>query len=43
VDLLVADPSKACQSLGWQPRVSFEELVRLMVDADLKRMGGEIT
>jgi GDPmannose 4,6-dehydratase len=43
VDLLVADPSKARQSLGWQPRVTFEELVRLMVDADLKRIGGEIT
>jgi len=43
VDLLVADPSKACQSMGWQPRVSFEELVRLMVDADLKRISREIS
>jgi GDPmannose 4,6-dehydratase len=37
VDLLVADPSKAKKSLGWEPRVSFEELVRMMVDADIAR------
>jgi GDPmannose 4,6-dehydratase len=35
VDLLLADPSKARQRLGWRPEVSFGELVRLMVDADL--------
>jgi GDPmannose 4,6-dehydratase len=35
VDLLLGDPSKARKALGWQPRVSFKELVRLMVDADL--------
>ena len=39
VDLLLADPSKARQRLGWTPRVSFEELVRMMVDADLARLG----
>ncbi|HUE75451.1 MAG TPA: GDP-mannose 4,6-dehydratase, partial [Chloroflexota bacterium] len=32
---LVADPRKARATLGWQPSVSFEELVREMVDADL--------
>ena len=37
VDLLVADPSKARRNLGWEPRVSFHELVRMMVDADLER------
>jgi len=37
VDLLVADPSKARKQLGWKPRVSFAELVRTMVDADLER------
>ena len=37
VDLLVADPSKARVKLQWEPRVSFEELVRMMVDADLAR------
>ncbi len=35
VDLLVADPSKARQKLGWSPTVTFEELVKMMVDADL--------
>jgi GDPmannose 4,6-dehydratase len=37
VDLLVADPTKARTVLGWEPRVSFEELVRMMVDADVAR------
>lgn len=36
VDLLIGDPSKARQQLGWEPKVKFKELVRLMVDADLK-------
>ena len=35
---LVGDPSKARQRLGWQPTVSFEELVCLLVDADLERL-----
>ena len=35
VDLLVGDASKAERVLGWRPRTSFAELVRLMVDADL--------
>jgi GDPmannose 4,6-dehydratase len=35
VDLLVGDPAKARQVLGWQPKVSFAELVRIMVDADI--------
>jgi GDPmannose 4,6-dehydratase len=39
VDTLLADPSKARRLLGWQPEVSFVELVRMMVDADLKLMG----
>ena len=37
VDLLVSDPSKAREKLGWEPTVNFEELVSLMVEADLKR------
>jgi GDPmannose 4,6-dehydratase len=37
VDLLVADPRKANTQLGWQPRVSFEDLIAMMVDADLER------
>lgn len=36
VDLLVGDPSKAGRILGWEPTVSFRELVQMMVDADLK-------
>jgi len=43
VDLLVANPAKARGELGWQTRVDFESLVQLMVDADLKRVGGELT
>ncbi len=35
VDHLIGDYSKAKQQLGWEPRTSFEQLVRLMVDADL--------
>lgn len=35
VDLLVGDPSKAGRVLGWEPRVSFPELVKMMVDADM--------
>jgi len=37
VDLLVADPSKASEKLGWQPKVTFKQLVEMMVDADLER------
>jgi GDPmannose 4,6-dehydratase len=37
VDLLVADGSKAAKKLGWSPTVTFDELVRMMVDADLRR------
>ena len=37
VDLLFADASKARRVLGWEPKVRFRELVRMMVDADLAR------
>jgi GDPmannose 4,6-dehydratase len=36
VDALVADPTKAREVLGWRPEVSFDELIRLMVKADLE-------
>ena len=36
VDLLVGDCAKAERQLGWKPETSFDELIRLMVDADLK-------
>ena len=38
VDHLVGDATKARKQLGWQPRVSFKELVEMMVDADLERL-----
>ncbi len=38
VDVLLADPSKAESRLGWKPTVGFEELVAMMVDADIARM-----
>lgn len=38
VDLLISDPSKARSVLGWEPAVSFKELVTMMVDNDLKRL-----
>jgi GDPmannose 4,6-dehydratase len=39
VDLLIGDSSKAQQQLGWKPSVTFEELVSLMVEADLQALG----
>ena len=36
VDLLIGDPTKARKKLGWEPKVSFKELVHMMVDADLQ-------
>ncbi|MEP6909570.1 MAG: GDP-mannose 4,6-dehydratase [Actinomycetota bacterium] len=40
VDHLVGDASKARSKLNWEPRVSFQELVEMMVDADLERLSG---
>lgn len=37
VDLLVGDPTKASKELGWKPEVSFQQLVHMMVDEDMKR------
>ena len=39
VDMLIGDPTKARQQLGWQPKVGFEDLVRMMVDSDLAEQG----
>ncbi len=41
VDQLLGDSSKARRVLGWEPRVSFEQLVQMMVDADMKRVERE--
>ena len=42
VDLLIGDSTKARTVLGWKPKVGFEELVRMMVDADLALLSGEL-
>jgi GDPmannose 4,6-dehydratase len=39
VDLLIGEPSKAKTRLGWEPSVTFPQLVALMVDADLQALG----
>jgi len=36
VDYLLGDPSKATKALGWKPRTSFKELVRLMMESDME-------
>lgn len=38
VELLIGDPSKALRDLGWEPKTTLEELCKMMVDADLKRI-----
>ena len=38
VDLLLGDPTKARTVLGWEPRITFDALVRMMVDADMERL-----
>jgi GDPmannose 4,6-dehydratase len=38
VDLLIGDPSKARKALGWKPKVSFEQMIQMMVDADIERL-----
>jgi len=40
VDLLVGDASKAKEKLGWEPTITFEEMVKLLVDAELKANTG---
>jgi len=41
VDLLVSDPQKAIQKLDWRPKVSFGELVEMMVESDLRLLRSE--
>jgi len=39
VDQLIGNPAKAKQKLGWEPKTSFEELIRLMTRSDLALLG----
>ena len=39
VDLLLGDPTKAREKLGWQPKTTFKELVKIMLEYDLKSVG----
>jgi GDPmannose 4,6-dehydratase len=42
VEHLIGDPSKAREKLGWQPRTSFEDMVKLMVDSDLELLASGV-
>jgi GDPmannose 4,6-dehydratase len=42
VDLLIGDPSKAQKKLGWKPKVSFEHMIQMMVDADVERLSAPV-
>jgi GDPmannose 4,6-dehydratase len=41
VNRLLGDSSKAREKLGWEPQVTFEEMIRMMVDADVERLTPE--
>jgi GDPmannose 4,6-dehydratase len=43
VDLLIGDASKAKKLLGWQPTTRFKDLVKLMVDADVKALQDQLS
>jgi GDPmannose 4,6-dehydratase len=42
VEQVIGDAAKARENLGWRPRTSFEEMIRLMVDADLELLASEV-
>ncbi len=39
VEILRADPGKAAKKLGWEPKIRFHDLVKVMVDADMRKLG----
>jgi GDPmannose 4,6-dehydratase len=41
VDLLISDPSKAKNELGWEPKVSFKQSVSMMVESDLSNLNNK--
>ena len=43
VDLLIGNPAKAKNVLGWEPKVKFKELVRIMVDADMTQLTDQLS
>ena len=43
VDLLIGDASKAFERFGWKPKVTFKELVKLMVDADIELLHQQLS
>ena len=40
VDILLGEPAKAKDVLGWEPKISLDEMIREMVDADLEMLRG---
>lgn len=42
VDILLGDPSKAKKKLGWEPKVSFEQMIEMMIEEDFRRVKAEI-
>ncbi len=42
VDVLLGDASHAKKTLGWEPETSFEQMIKMMVDADIRRLGKSI-
>jgi GDPmannose 4,6-dehydratase len=42
VDLLIGDPAKAKRQLDWEPKVRFQDIVKIMVDADLEQVRRDI-
>ena len=43
VDLLVGDASKAREAIGWEPQMTFTQLMQTMVDADLEKLKSGVT
>ena len=42
VDILLGDPSKAKEELGWKLELSFKDMIKMMVDADIERLSGSV-
>jgi len=39
VEVLIADPANAAKKLGWKPKIKFDDLVKIMIDADMRKVG----